>query len=87
MEQIAQSEFGCASGDVKCYCENVDFGYGVRDCANEACSSPKDAATVIAYGVAYCKGWSALQMSSSLLLTMVQKLWAMPQRLRALSRH
>ena len=54
MINIAQSQFGCNSGNVTCYCSNADFGYGVRDCSNESCSA-SDAATVIAFGTAYCQ--------------------------------
>lgn len=55
MISIATSSFGCAQGNVTCYCTNQDFGYGIRDCSNEACSA-SDAATVIAFGTQYCKG-------------------------------
>lgn len=54
MISIATSDFGCTQGDVACYCAKVDFGYGVRDCANEACGSDQ-AASVIAYGNSYCQ--------------------------------
>jgi hypothetical protein len=53
MLQIASSDFGCETGDAVCYCSNVNFGNGVRDCANEACSSA-DAGSVITFGTAYC---------------------------------
>lgn len=56
MNNIAINEFGCAQGNILCYCEKVNYGYGVRDCANEACSSPQDAANVISYGSNYCAG-------------------------------
>ncbi|OAG05249.1 uncharacterized protein CC84DRAFT_1093842 [Paraphaeosphaeria sporulosa] len=56
MIAIAQSSFGCSSGDVACYCSNQDFGYGVRDCAREACGSDAVAAQVISYGATYCAG-------------------------------
>ncbi|KAF2141397.1 uncharacterized protein K452DRAFT_39064 [Aplosporella prunicola CBS 121167] len=56
MLNIAQTEFGCSSGDANCYCGNADFGYGVRDCARQACSSDDDAQNVINYGVQYCRG-------------------------------
>jgi len=54
MLAIAQSGFGCSPGDTVCYCTNVDFGYGVRDCAQQACSSSEEATRVISYGSAYC---------------------------------
>lgn len=55
MFNIATSQFGCAVGNVTCYCTVQDFGYGVRDCANEACPNQQDAAEVIAFGAAYCE--------------------------------
>ncbi|KAF2749157.1 hypothetical protein M011DRAFT_466276 [Sporormia fimetaria CBS 119925] len=63
MLSIANSGFGCGAGDVVCYCSNQDFGYGVRDCSNQACSSPEEAARVIQYGTDYCA--SALSGASS----------------------
>jgi hypothetical protein len=51
---IATSSFGCGQGDVLCYCREPNFGYGVRDCANEACGA-SEAATVIAFGTQYCQ--------------------------------
>lgn len=56
---IASNEFGCATGDVTCYCTNQDFGYGIRDCSTEACGSDV-ASQVIAFGTAYCQ--SKLQL-------------------------
>lgn len=58
MNNIAVNEFNCTQGDILCYCEKINYGYGVRDCANEACASPADAAAVIAYGTNYCGGTS-----------------------------
>lgn len=47
---------GCAgSPDASCLCKNVDFGYGIRDCANEACGAD-DASSVISFGNSYCSG-------------------------------
>jgi hypothetical protein len=43
---------GCPTANATCLCSNTDFGYGIRDCANEACGS--EAAAIIAYGVSYC---------------------------------
>jgi len=54
MIQIAGSQLGCATGNVTCYCTQPDFGYGVRDCANEACQNSGDAQRVIAFGSTYC---------------------------------
>jgi hypothetical protein len=50
---IATAQFGCGQNDVLCYCREPNFGYGVRDCANEACGS-SEASTVIAFGTQYC---------------------------------
>lgn len=47
------SALGCSGPDSYCLCNNVNFGYGLRDCANGACGSAV-ASTVIAYGSAYC---------------------------------
>ncbi|KAK4465099.1 hypothetical protein QBC42DRAFT_283725 [Cladorrhinum samala] len=46
---------GCPASDPRCLCSNPNFGYGIRDCAIEACS-PVDAQQVIAYGLNYCAG-------------------------------
>jgi hypothetical protein len=54
MVAVAQAQFGCPPGDTACYCSNQDFGFGVRDCAQEACGNADSAASVIAYGAAYC---------------------------------
>lgn len=51
---IASSQLGCKVGDVTCYCTQPDFGYGVRDCANESCPSHEDAQKVIEFGTNYC---------------------------------
>jgi hypothetical protein len=61
MINIASTQFGCAVGDITCYCTNANFGYGVRDCSNEACSA-EDAAKVIGYGTSFCA--NAVQSAS-----------------------
>ena len=50
------SALGCASPtESACLCANVNFGYGLRDCSNDACGSNVEAASsAIAYGSAYC---------------------------------
>ncbi|KAK4963851.1 hypothetical protein LTR66_012614, partial [Elasticomyces elasticus] len=53
MLQIATSQFGCAPGNVTCYCTNQNFGYGIRDCSNAACT-PDQAASVMSFGASYC---------------------------------
>lgn len=55
MLQIAQSQFGCAPGNATCYCTNVDFGYGVRDCSVQSCQNATASDETIAFGEAYCK--------------------------------
>ncbi|KAF2215022.1 hypothetical protein CERZMDRAFT_120495 [Cercospora zeae-maydis SCOH1-5] len=47
---------GCPDAQADCLCRNVDFGYGVRDCANQACPDASAAQQVIAYGTQYCGG-------------------------------
>ncbi|KAF2005190.1 CFEM-domain-containing protein [Amniculicola lignicola CBS 123094] len=63
MLAIASAQFGCSLGDVTCYCTNQAFGYGVRDCANEACPTAEEASAVISYGTAYCA--NAVQSASA----------------------
>lgn len=46
---------GCPASDPRCLCSNPNFGYGIRDCAMQACS-PVDAQQVIVYGLNYCSG-------------------------------
>ncbi|KAI0467789.1 hypothetical protein F4859DRAFT_517659 [Xylaria cf. heliscus] len=54
------SQLGCGSGgstedavDGACLCKNIDFSYGIIDCANAAC--PQGVApTVIQYGIDWC---------------------------------
>jgi hypothetical protein len=57
---VAQySALGCSSPAPACLCENVNFGYGLRDCSNGACGTAV-ASTVIAYGSAYCASATAV---------------------------
>ncbi|KAK0719263.1 hypothetical protein B0H67DRAFT_642631 [Lasiosphaeris hirsuta] len=44
---------GCPPGDTACLCGKGDFGYGVRDCAAQACGA-SDAGVVVAYGANIC---------------------------------
>lgn len=55
MINIAQTQFGCAQGDAQCFCGNADFGFGIRDCASQACGSQDETAQVISYGTSYCE--------------------------------
>jgi hypothetical protein len=52
------STLGCASPQPSCLCQNVDFGYGIRYCANGACGTAV-ASTVISFGSAYCSSATA----------------------------
>ncbi|KAF1808559.1 hypothetical protein P152DRAFT_517457 [Eremomyces bilateralis CBS 781.70] len=52
MLQLAPT-LGCDEGDHNCYCCNANFGYGIRDCANEACDN-EDAVKVLQWGAAAC---------------------------------
>jgi hypothetical protein len=49
---------GCAVTNpvnATCLCQNVNFGYGIRDCASQACGAT-EAAAVVAFGNEYCVG-------------------------------
>ncbi|KAL7939879.1 hypothetical protein V8C35DRAFT_326634 [Trichoderma chlorosporum] len=52
------SSLGCSSPDPACLCQNVNFGYGVRDCSNGACGTAV-ASTVIAFESSYCASATA----------------------------
>ncbi|KFY77256.1 hypothetical protein V499_03311 [Pseudogymnoascus sp. VKM F-103] len=52
------TDFGCTSPDPYCIFNNVNFGYGLRDCSNDACGTDV-ASTVITFGSAYCSAASA----------------------------
>ncbi|KAI1184264.1 hypothetical protein F5B17DRAFT_91569 [Nemania serpens] len=54
------AELGCGGGgttanavDGACLCKNINFSYGIIDCANAACP-PGVAKTVIQYGINWC---------------------------------
>lgn len=55
MVNIANTQFGCAAGNVTCYCTDPRFGYGLRDCSGQACGAAVQA-QVLAFGTAYCDG-------------------------------
>ena len=42
------ASLGCATPEPACLCQNVNFGYGIRDCSNGACGTAV-ASTVIAF--------------------------------------
>ncbi|KIX03753.1 uncharacterized protein Z518_07306 [Rhinocladiella mackenziei CBS 650.93] len=73
----AASSLGCppvnGQPDATCLCANPDFGYGVRDCANEVCPSGTDTNSIIQYGLSYCAaaapGTSAGALSATSALT------------------
>ncbi|OCK85707.1 hypothetical protein K432DRAFT_377355 [Lepidopterella palustris CBS 459.81] len=50
--------FGCSNGDFACYCVKPDFRYGIRDCANQACT-PAEAVQAISYGDNFCASYLA----------------------------
>jgi len=66
MVGIALTDFGCTIGDVACYCSNPRFGYGVRDCSNQACSA-SEAADAIGFANAYCAGEHLVHCKTSFL--------------------
>jgi CFEM domain len=53
MIQIASTSFGCSAGNSTCYCSDPRFGYGLSDCAVEACGAAVQA-QVVSFGEAYC---------------------------------
>lgn len=57
------SILGCSSPDPGCLCNNVNFGYGVRDCSNGACGTAV-ASTVRAFESAYCSSALATQTAT-----------------------
>jgi len=77
MEGIAVNQFKCAQGDFACYCGNPDFGYGVRDCSNQACGSPDAASSVISYASSFCAGkcicerWASIARRLTRIVTAV----------------
>ncbi|OGE53422.1 hypothetical protein PENARI_c008G09124 [Penicillium arizonense] len=52
------ASLGCTGPDPSCVCQNMDFYYGIRDCANAACGSG-DASTVMAFESSYCASATA----------------------------
>jgi len=52
------TSLGCTGPDSSCVCQNMDFYYGIRDCANAACGSG-DASTVMAFESTYCASATA----------------------------
>lgn len=68
------SALGCSAGDALCLCNNVNFGYGLRDCANGACGS-NVASTVTSFGSAYCSYATATPTPQPSLAFQVQPRW------------
>ena len=58
------SSLGCSSADPSCLCENINFYYGIRDCANAACGTDV-ASTVLAFETAYCSSATATAAATS----------------------
>jgi len=56
MENIMEQNYGCEVGNFGCYCSVPEFGFGIRDCANEACGSAPIAQEVISRGSELCAG-------------------------------
>lgn len=49
------TDFGCADGNIACYCSHVDFAYGIRDCTNAVCTDGSAIQSAIAYGQSICR--------------------------------
>lgn len=49
----AHDSFGCGAGDASCLCKDVNFGYAIRDCSQEACGEDVKN-KVVDFGAAYC---------------------------------
>jgi hypothetical protein len=60
---------GCSNTDAACLCRNVNFGYGVRDCSNQACPDQNAVSSVISYGLAYCASGEHIQVGFSYAVT------------------
>lgn len=57
---------GCGTSDPACLCRNVNFGYGIRDCANGAYGTAV-ASTVISFDSSYCASATAARTTFQLL--------------------
>ncbi|KAF5128722.1 GPI-anchored CFEM domain protein [Metarhizium anisopliae] len=58
-------ELGCGDKDVACMYRAPNFNYGVRDCANGACSNADRASTVISFETSYwCPSFMATGTNS-----------------------
>jgi hypothetical protein len=58
MVTAAQKDFGCAAGDIKCYCSKPGFALGLKDCSAQACGADVSS-QVVAYGNTYCQNAGA----------------------------
>ncbi|PYH85074.1 hypothetical protein BO82DRAFT_381106 [Aspergillus uvarum CBS 121591] len=54
---------GCTTSDPSCLCRNINFYYGIRDCANAACGTAA-ASTVLAFESGYCTSAIAAETTS-----------------------
>ncbi|KID59247.1 CFEM domain protein, partial [Metarhizium brunneum ARSEF 3297] len=58
-------ELGCGDKGVACMCRAPNFNYGIRDCANGACSNEDRASTVISFETSYwCPSFMATGTNS-----------------------
>ncbi|WEW62020.1 hypothetical protein PRK78_007520 [Emydomyces testavorans] len=46
-------QLGCGNNDMACLCSKIDFGYGVRDCTQQACGGV-DLEKIVALGQSMC---------------------------------
>jgi len=48
-------QLGCSPNDVKCLCNNQNFGFGIRDCSAALCNQA-DMQKTITFGQSFCQG-------------------------------
>jgi hypothetical protein len=58
MAQIARTNFQCGDADLSCFCNESNWAYGIRDCAQQACDS-EQAGSAISWANARCAGVAA----------------------------
>jgi hypothetical protein len=58
MAQIARTNFQCANDDLGCFCNESNWAYGIRDCAQQACDA-EQAGSAITWANARCAGVAA----------------------------
>lgn len=52
---VIESGLGCDSGDNECLCANQNFGWGLQDCAQEACDA-EVSRQLVAFSESLCAG-------------------------------